>query len=348
MGINSASNQILDQKSKDLLKISDSGAKAFSFEELYGIGYWLKKYARYPTKLPIRLHADHAPSVQETLLSFDLGSKYSSALFHNKLKIEDNLKVKKFKQVYIAGSGFVHYRKMNKVEQTKEAKGTVCFPMHSTDHIEVTMDWQKYMDELETLPDKYKPVSICLYFLDIKKGLHIPFLERGFEVTTAGHYMDRKFAERFYEIIRTKKYVTSNEFGSFVPYAVEMGIPFFYYGTNDITLFNSGGDQSAIKGKSTLEQFVKTGRKVSYYDKSKSLFNDFVDEVTPEQRAFAEVLLGVNDAIGPAKLNYILWREYLRYGLLHSSRFQRTNALIQKVKSKIQSLLAKENTSRFK
>lgn len=77
---------------------SISGKKDFS--DFYGIGYWYKKYAGVPDQIPIKFHCDHAPSLQETLLSYDISSPYKKALFHNTLKLEDNNKKKRFKEVY--------------------------------------------------------------------------------------------------------------------------------------------------------------------------------------------------------------------------------------------------------
>ena len=52
-------------------------------------------------------------------------------------------------------------------------------------------------------------------------------IEKGFDVVTAGHKFDKKFVNRFYEILSNHKYATSNAYGSHVPYSIEMGLPFF-------------------------------------------------------------------------------------------------------------------------
>ena len=329
------------KKEKELRQICAfkvEGKKDFS--DHYGIGYWYKKYAGFPSHLPIRLHSDHAPSLQETLLPFDINSPYKKALFHNTLKVDDNNQKKRFKKVYIAGSAFVHYRKMHAIKRSENPEGTLCFPMHPTAVVDVLIDYDAYMDELMQLPKKFHPFTVCLYYLDIEKGLHHKFLNRGFDVVTAGHMYDEIFPVRFYDFLKTKKYVTSNVYGSFTPYAIEMGIPFFFYGqTNNIKL-NNKGDKAAKMGLSTLEEYTKTGRKVSYDDKAKDLFSDFSDQVespSKEQIKFAEHILGINHQIGSKKLKFVLWREYILWEFKHRKKKIK---LIKRVKQKIKTWFA--------
>lgn len=335
-----------EKKDKELREICFyKGSLKKDFSDYYGIGYWYKKYAGVPEHIPIKLHCDHAPSLQETLLPFDLNSPYQKAFFHNKLKVNDNNKKQRFKKVYIAGSAFVHYRKMHNIKKASNPQGTLCFPMHPTAVVDVIMDYDVYMDELLALPKKFHPFTVCLYYLDIEKGLHHKFLKRGFNVVTAGHMFDEKFPVRFYEFLKTKKYVTSNVYGSFVPYAIEMGIPFFFYGKTVNIKLNNRGDKGAKMGESTLDEYTKTGRKVSYNDLAKKLFKEKVDAPTQEQLEFANTVLGINDQIGPTKLKFVLWREYLLWKL---KRRIKKLKLKKRVNQKLKKILCLSSISLIK
>ena len=302
---------VLDIKKKDrkLKEACTVNSVSADFSEYYGIGYWLKKYAGYPVSLPIFLHGDHGPGISEILMEFELKSRFKKALYHNSLKIID-AESRKFKRAYVTGSAFVHYRRINKIEKSKSPTGTICFPFHSILNVDVEFDWDTYMAELKALPSQFHPITICVYYIDIEKGLHLPLLENGFDVVTAGHRQNTKFVENFYEILRTKKYATSNAYGSHVPYSIEMGIPFFYTGNGKIEL-NNKGNTSVRLGKSSLHDYVHTKRVMDKYEEAKILFKDFTEIITDEQKEFANVVLALNDAISPKELNKILWKEFL-------------------------------------
>jgi hypothetical protein len=299
----------IKKKEAALMKSCETRNKTNYISDYYGIGYWLKKYANYPTFLPLYLHCDHGPSIAENLLEYELLSKFKNALLHNSLKLKD-AKNRKFKNAFISGSAFVHYRKMNNIKRVNNPKGTVCFPFHSTKNIDVSVDWKSYMEELKKLPEKFHPITICIHYVDIEKGLHQLFLKNGFEVLTAGHKLNVKFVNQFYEILRTKKYSTSNAWGSHVPYSIELGVPFFYTGNGEIEI-NNRGNTSLKLGKSSFNEYLTTNRNVSKFIDSNKLFKEFSEAVTAEQLEFANTVLGVNDAISPEKLNRILWKEFL-------------------------------------
>ena len=47
------------------------------------------------------------------------------------------------------------------------------------------------------------------------------------------------------------------------------------------------------------------------YEQAKLLFKELRTVITEEQKAFAEEVLGINDAISPKELNRLLWKEFL-------------------------------------
>jgi hypothetical protein len=79
----------IKKKEAALMKSYETRNKTNYISDYYGIGYWLKKYANYPTFLPLYLHCDHGPSIAENLLEYELLSKFKNALLHNSLKLKD-------------------------------------------------------------------------------------------------------------------------------------------------------------------------------------------------------------------------------------------------------------------
>ena len=127
-------------RNEELRQLCNVHKGAYDCSNYYGIGFWLKKHANYPSTLPVCFHCDHGPSISENLLEFELLSKYKKALFHNSLKLTD-AKKRKFKEAYSIGAPFVHYRRMMAVDRSDNQIGTVCFPFHSTINIDVVADW---------------------------------------------------------------------------------------------------------------------------------------------------------------------------------------------------------------
>lgn len=303
----------VENKHIKLAKMCAPQVDTLQFIDHYGIGFWLRRFARCPEWLPLYFFADHGPSLDKTILPYEIDSKFDKALFHNSFKVEDALS-RKFSKVYVVGSGFVHYKNLNKISRVSNPKGTVVFPFHSTFNIDTIFDWEKYINELKSLPDKFHPLTICMHYVDIEKGLDRLFLKHGFNVVTAGHKNNIQFVQNFYEIIRDKKYGTSNIFGSQALYAADLGLPYFLYGSNDLYLNNRGNDSVAL-GKNSLKDYVHKNRKMDKYDEANRIFTEFSEEVTPQQKAFANEALGIHETVSPLFLSYIFWKEYLLYGL---------------------------------
>ena len=150
-----------------------------------------------------------------------------------------------------------------------------------------------------------QPVSVCLHYHDINKGLHKIFLDHNIEVLTVGHPFHPDFIDRFYNLLRNYKYVTSNEFGSYTYYAVEMEIPFFLYG-NPAQFINKG-DENYEKG---IYDSYKNSKQMK---KALELFADTTLVVTPEQRKFVELELGIDTSISRIEAGLILYGLYLKY-----------------------------------
>lgn len=279
-----------------------------NYEHYYGMGYWLKKYAYYPTSFPLCLHLEHGPNINNEFVKHDFLSDFDKILVHNNTKV-NSVSAKGFSKVYIMGSPFVHYRKMNKIKQSKEAKGTIAFPYHSTLNIDTLTDWDLYCDTLLSLKEEFHPITICLHPVDIQKGLHSIFMNKGFEVVTAGNKYSAKFPERFYNVLRKHKYATSNGYMSSTLYAVEMNIPFFFLGNQNIEVVNHGNDAFAL-GQFKLRNFETFGDiQQTPYD----LFDSTEKNITIQQRLFVERALGVGYHLNRLQLCVILWKAYFNY-----------------------------------
>jgi FkbM family methyltransferase len=271
----------------------------FWVNEVYSLGYWLKDYGYYPKSWPLFSFMDHGTDTDYNIHPFDVNNDAPMHFVYSPGRLE---KFKKAipKHFYCVMNPFMHCRLKNKIEQSKDAKGTIFFPAHSTPYIDDLTDWQKFISMLENVPDIFKPIDISLHQNDMDKGLDKIFIKNGFKVYTAGDPFSVGFAEKFYSILKNYKYSMSNSIGSHTFYSVEMGIPFSLYGQEPV-YFNKG-DINVEKGSYTSYKEQPT------YQKAIILFSGFHTEVTKEQSDFVNFELGKGHSISRIKTCYLLYK----------------------------------------
>lgn len=203
------------------------------------------------------------------------------------------------KKVFVLGAPFVLYRRKQGIERKVDAKGTVAFPQHSSPRFECKFDVDAYCNALSSLPEVYKPITICLHHRDVDAWGAI-FEEKGFTVTTAGEgrQADQGFVKKFYEILSSHKYATSNDVGSYLFYSVEMGVPFFIMG-DEVSFHNkkTGSSHTVCNGEEVVNKVDLLFRSVGS------------QSISDEQREFVVSELGVN--VGVSKgylLSYLVFR----------------------------------------
>lgn len=278
----------------DRIKFYEKHFSSPSGDKCYGMGNALKRYLKLPQFFPLYIELDHGVGLVETPNNCQLQTKYPILVTREGQKKE---LLKHKKKAYVTGSTFVHYRKSNKIELSPEAVGTVCFPVHSTHLIDVVFDWEKYCEELLNLPQQFHPITICIYWSDLLKNRHKPFLDKKINVVTAGHMADPSFTHNFYHILRKHKYGTSNQISSCTFYCVEMGIPFFLYG--DEPLFNNfGGDHNRPNGSFNLSP------KIEYNPFKFSSLDDI--ELNVSMQKLSDEKLGIKDKVNKKELVLVI------------------------------------------
>lgn len=264
--------------------------------EAYGFGRILRAYGFYPAFLPLCVDTDHGPQLFYRLLETELETNSPCILVHNRAALQQ-WKHESSKLCHVMSSPSVLFRRRHRIEQSPEAKGLLFFPAHSTDHVEERTSMDQYIELLHTAPTEFGPVAVCLYWVDVVKGRHWPFLAAQIPVFTAGHPFDRRFMERFYGILRHFRYTASNELGSYAFYAVEMGVPFSLCGPSP-TFWNTG------------DKNVPTGlyEEPSDLQPIKEIFASWNHNITAEQKQFALSLLGQDAVPSRGKMCFWLYR----------------------------------------
>ena len=268
--------------------------------------------------LPCRYEHGHSPSNDKPVNDLRTTKKLMLVFNRRRLKVWQTYSKKK---AYIIGSPFVQYRRMKNITRVENPSGTVVFPLHSTLKDEGVFDRQAYCRELKQLPEKFHPIKICVHEHDIQRGFDKIYRDHGFEIVTAGTREDPDFVDKFYDILRPCKYATSNAFGSYLFYIVEMGIPFFIYGPETRIRYH--------KKNGFIEKNIREEEFGGYIEK---LFSTYPDvEITEEQRVAVAEETGMDDAISSEQLHQLLMDHYwpqrvediIRFPFRHPKKFIR-------------------------
>lgn len=270
--------------------------------ELYSFGKYIRKYGYYPSFLPLAVYSDHSgPSFSDVPYLHEEETRAPIFLAHRKIKVE-NYKKNTKKSAYTLFSPSVFYRRSNKIEQSLDAKGTICFPVHSLPKSGFEFNIDKYCEDLNKLPEQYHPIKISLHMHDINNDSFKKYEEFGFEVVTAGNTSDYRFVERLYDIIKQAKFITSNDVSTITFLAVEMRIPFFIYGDKNKTINIS--DKNFPSGE------LKQPKHKQYIFLKENLAISSKFEVLEYDKKLVygvESALGIHDGISRKKMCYVLY-----------------------------------------
>ena len=264
---------------------------------IYGLHAIIKEYASCPPTLPLYCRYQHGWDPTPKADPYDAQTDKPLMLVwsSSRLKIwneESSI------PAAIVGAPFVHYRRSRNFEKDINARGTVAFPAHSTSLIDAVFDIDEYCKLLKSLPSEFHPITICLHLHDMERKKDVIYKKHGFNVVTAGPIwvLGFEFVEKFYEILRSHKYATSNQVGSYSFYAVEMGIPFFIFG-EPANLENSG--EPLMPSKSSYTDYP-----IGVF--ATTLFQGPTQVIIEEQKKFVEDELGVHDCLSGVELRELL------------------------------------------
>lgn len=283
--------------------------KPYWTANIYGFGKWIRRYGYYPPGLPLCVYTDHGAGDNSELPSpQELNSSAPVQFYHSSRKVGKWRELSR-KPCYVLYSPFVFARRSLGITYNARATGTVYFPAHSTPSIEENKSVDVYHQEISSLPERYRPVTICLHIHDVRKGIGELYSALGYSVVTAGDSLDQRFTERFYRILSEHKYAVSNVFGSYGLYATEMGVPFGLFGAEP---------EYENKRDPNIEQGAyRSYRHTPYYQRAVELFGQLPGEqVTQAQREFANHQLGLEAGVSRPKMALILYKSLLSWLVL--------------------------------
>src|SRR5690606_32839887 len=265
--------------------------------EMYGFGKELRKYCYLPSMFPLRIKSQHGIVLWNTPSLHELNTELPFMLLFSKRHQAAWKKLSK-KPCFITKHPFYLHRKRNNIQPGGNRSGSLFFLSHSTFSKEIDIDFVKLINELQNVPEDFKPVTICLHFVDILKKKHLLFQRKGFCCVTAGHMFNEDFISNFYNILINFKYSLSNDIGSHTFYSIELGIPFSLLGDPA---------QITITEQEEVENLLLR-KNLKYQEHIEKLLerNRFNYQISSEMKKIVDQELGIEDGIGSFKLGVTL------------------------------------------
>ncbi len=279
----------------------------FFVNTVYSLGYWLKDYGYYPKNWPLYTYMDHGVALYDKIPPHEINNN-APIIFKFSVRQTEAYKKASKKPALTLLNPTIHCRQKNKISVSPSASGTLFFPAHTTELIDDNTAWDTFIDNLENVPEQFKPLHICLHPTDVRKGLDKIFENRGYPVFCAGSAYEDNFAENFYNILKNYRHTMSNLLGSYVFYSVEMGIPFSLYGEEP--KFDNKGDNNIEKGAYTSYKLQPT------YQRAVEMFTGFHEVITKQQQDFVTFELGKNNSISRMHASMLLYKAWFQYSVM--------------------------------
>lgn len=275
--------------------------------ETYGFGRGYRNYGFFPSFLPLCIWSEHGVS-DGNLLDYDINTD-APYMFVNNIYSRNEYKTKSMTPCYVVPAALIAYRRINRINQVENAKGTLIFPAHSCSITRNCFSREELIEKIKALPEKFQPVCVMLHMWDIRQGDHKIYMDNGIPVYTAGNGCDYRYGDRFYGVLKNFKYSMTNSMGSFMYYCIEMGIPCSMISEKKEEVYLEDYGQKR-KGEKLFIETSITAKADDLLRRSKP------DEISNEMRDFVNEYAGLNDGISRLKMALLLYSAYFKKGNL--------------------------------
>ena len=286
----------------------------------YGIGKIIRDYCGFPYYLPLPVSVQHGwyfwaikhdaikHASENWYWSKDIEHKHSKAFNYIKART--------------VGSPFLYLLELMRYTELpfNLRKGSIVFPAHSTSFNRAAFDYEVYANLLDQLPDIYKPITVCVYHLDLKSGIAQPFIKKGFTVVSNGNSLyDEDFLLRFVNNARDKLYAFANDRTSALLFASAMGLKSFYFGPK----------VEHYVEEEELKEIVKDEKYNSMTEENWKDYFIFPDADIMQQKSFCNEVMGRDYFLPPRKMRFLLFRLLFNWRYI----FMILNIILNKIKT---------------
>jgi len=144
-----------------------------------------------------------------------------------------------FHNVSVGGLPFVYLPQQHAY---RDENVLLAFPPHSTDGAVSNFNARNYFDYLASLKADFEDVYVSIYWCDLHRPIHKEALARGLKVIQGANPSDANGLVRMRSLLDGFKYVTSNNMGSHMLYALYSGCNFSFsgpmFGLNELDIMD--------------------------------------------------------------------------------------------------------------
>ncbi len=271
----------------------------YPFNAFYGHADVLRAYAGIESHASLKAAIEHGPTLFPNAEDPDLMSRlprYFCAAPQRARFVEEHAR---HDVAAVAIGPPVLYARALAAEPPEALDGPtrrlIFFDAHSSDYLTARYDVDATISRLTAYRDDFEELVVCLYWRDILLGRAEPYLQAGFRCVTAGHVFDNRFLFRLVRILTSASVVFTDRLGSHLLYALALDKPVwldFCSVEYDLAADAPHGELRAQEGE--------------LVERASALFAPRVDEIRPEQRAFAEEFAGLACFRAPGELAQLI------------------------------------------
>lgn len=264
---------------------------------LYGASYCLKRFTGYSKKIMCAI--EHGmPHTFEN--KFELNDNPADFLLVASEERKKVLQGHTNKEVIPYGPLIAYSKTLfdkNVIRDIKDnlGKTLLVYPIHSVEDYHFNNNFDKFIGYIEEIKNKYDfdTVLISLYFIDILRGFHIRFLQKGWQIMCSGNRLNYDFMDCQRTIMEFADLVVCQGYSSALGYAGFLHKPILY---KDLPL--------VVRHNGVFEE---TDMWMQYKKELLDLFTDFnaIDQLTERQYQFLNKLYGYDSVKNPEELKEI-------------------------------------------
>lgn len=133
-------------------------------------------------------------------------------------------------KIYSIGAPFLYAQSLlseNQILKEKQRLGynLLVYPSHSLSYTSVEFNIDEFIKVIDSEKERFDSIRICIFWVDVKKGLHKKFQEAGYECVCCGRIDDYYFLNRQRSLLEIADCVLSNDLGSHVGYSLYLKKP---------------------------------------------------------------------------------------------------------------------------
>ena len=279
--------------------------------ERTSFGKTFRKMIGYPRFLPLFFSSDHYVDMLTSYRENEANPTYPLYLTWNKEKCTKLRNDYSVDAVHVQHP-WISYRRKKFSVRNKESNGTLLFWPHSSEHLIVQLDIDKVKQVLAGIPEKYKPVSICISAHDIQFGLLQKIRTLNYPIYTVGNVQDQRFVDKFYTLINNFQFAAGFFPGSHVYYLHEFGIPYLAFDPSLVRTYSLGSMAIEDGEFDLIAKDYPDVNQRKIFDTWFEQMQNYSDSVSIEQMEFAAEQLGCKSSTSIWRVRKLVYMALLK------------------------------------